>query len=83
MFKNVHTTGTRVATFSPSPQSGLSSGAGIRRLIFTNTANSTLDNKYVVGSGVSSSMSGPGIRSALIRRANNTATGQPVSCPGK
>lgn len=80
MSKNVHTVGTRVSKFSPSPQSGISSGAGVRRLIFTNTSNSTLDNKYVVGSGVSSSMVGAGIRNALIRRANNTSTGQPCGC---
>lgn len=71
---NVHTTGTHVSKFSPSPQSGRSSGAGVRRLIFTNDANSSLDNRYVVGSGVSSSMVGVGIRNALIRRATNKKT---------
>lgn len=69
---NVHTNGSRVSKFSPSP----SRGAGVKRLIFTNKANSTLDNKYVVGSGVSSAMLGAGIRGALKRRANNTASGQ-------
>ncbi len=80
MPSNVHTTGSRVAKFSPSPQSGLSSGGGVRRLIFTNKANSTVDNKYVVGSGVSSSMLGAGIRGALLRRASNNADGECSKC---
>lgn len=53
---------------------------GVRQLIFTNTSNSTLDNKYIVGSCVSSTMVGHGIRSALMRRANNTSDGQPCGC---
>lgn len=73
MPRNFHTTGSRVSNFSPAP----SRGAGVGRMIFTNKANSTLDNKYVVGSGVSSSMLGAGIRGALKRRANNTASGKP------
>lgn len=62
---NVHTIGSRVSKFSPSS----SGGAGGGRLIFTNQANSTLDNQYVIGSGVSSTMLGAGIRGALKRRA--------------
>jgi len=80
MPSNVHTTESRVAKFSPSPQSGLSSRGGVRRLIFTNKANSTVDNKYVVGSGVSSSMLGAGIRGALLRRASNNADGECSKC---
>lgn len=68
---NVHTNGSRVSKFPPAP----SRGARSSRMIFTNKANSTLDNKYVVGSGVSSSMLGAGIRGALKRRANGHTCG--------
>ena len=57
--------------FSPS----YGGGAGVGRLIFTNTASSTYDNKYVVGATIGAQS--VAVRRALQRRASNDANGKP------
>ena len=62
--RSIHTGGRRVAFFKPAP----SSGAGVGRIIFVNKSNvnSTIENRFVSGSGV-----GCVNRRALLRRASS------------
>lgn len=62
--------------FRPSRNSGI----GVRRIIMVNKANSDVNTKYVVGSGVG--YTPISIRHQLQRRANNFAngTGAPCNC---
>ena len=53
----------------------MSRGSGIGRVIFLGSNNGTIDNKYIVGSGVGSLNAS--VRRALKRRANNNAQGEP------
>tara|TARA_B100000282_G_scaffold296725_1_gene279757 strand:+ start:1198 stop:1425 length:228 start_codon:yes stop_codon:yes gene_type:complete len=71
-----HTVGNKTARFRPSN----GSGAGVRRLIFTNKATGGHDNHYVVGAGVGAKS--VAVKQALKKRANNKADGTPC-CSGK
>ena len=65
--RTMHSVGRKVAFFRPAP----SSGGGAGRVIFVNknTVNSTIENRFVSGSGVGGVNSST--RRALKRRASN------------
>lgn len=65
--RTIHTVGRRVAFFRPAPSSGSGSG----RVIFVNknNVNSTIENRFVAGSGVG--CVNRSARRALKRRAVN------------
>ena len=66
--RTIHTGGRSASFFKPAP----SSGAGVGRVIFVNknSATSTIENRFVSGSGVGSV--NIGARRALMRRASNS-----------
>ena len=71
--RTIHSLGRRTAFFRPAP----SSGAGAGRVIFVNknSINSTIETRFVSGSGVGSVNSSA--RRALKRRASSNNN---ISC---